>query len=99
MSATVAATPAIAFDPATASIAPGGTITFSFGSIAHNVYFDAVPGAPTDIPGNNSGTSVNRTFASAGTYTYNCHIHPGMKGSIVVGTTSTSTPSGGNGYP
>jgi plastocyanin len=58
-----------------------------------------VPGAPADIPGNNSGTTVNRTFATAGTYIYNCHIHPGMRGSIVVGTTSTGTTSGGNDYP
>jgi plastocyanin len=66
--------------------------------VAHNVFFDSVPGAPADIPGSNAGNSVSRTFASAGTYAYSCHIHPGMRGSIVVGTASP-TSTGGNGYP
>jgi len=96
--ATVNATPAIAFNPSPARIAQGGTITFAFGSVAHNVYFDAVAGAPADIPGNNASASVSRTFMSAGTYVYNCHIHPGMSGTIVVGTTATSDTTTGGGY-
>jgi plastocyanin len=88
--ATVAATPEVTFSPFPATIAPGGTVTFAFGSLPHNVYFDAVPGAPADIPGANVNISTTRTFATAGTYTYRCRIHPGMKGSIVVsGTTAT----------
>jgi plastocyanin len=98
MTATVNATPDIAFNPSPVKIVPGGTITFAFGSVAHNVYFNAVAGAPADIPGNNAGTSVSRTFASAGTYVYNCHIHPGMTGTIVVGTTATSDTATGGGY-
>jgi plastocyanin len=98
MAVTVAATPDIAFNPSPANIVPGGSVTFAFGSVAHNVFFDSVPGAPADIPGSNAGNSVSRTFASAGTYAYSCHIHPGMRGSIVVGTASP-TSTGGNGYP
>ena len=98
MTATVNATPDIAFNPSPVKIVPGGTITFAFGSVAHNVYFDAVAGAPADIPGNNASTSVSRTFASPGTYVYNCHIHPGMTGTIVVGTTATSDTATGAGY-
>jgi len=98
MTATVNATPSIAFNPSPVKIVPGGTITFAFGSVAHNVYFDPIAGAPADIPGNNAGTSVSRTFASAGTYVYNCHIHPGMTGTIVVGTTATSDTTMGGGY-
>jgi plastocyanin len=98
MTATVNATPAIAFNPTPVTIAPGGTVSFAFGSVAHNVYFDAVAGAPADIPGNNSGASVSRTFMSAGTYVYNCHIHPGMTGTIVVGSTTTNDPGNGGGY-
>ena len=98
MTATVNATPAIAFNPSPAKIDPGGTITFAFGSVAHNVYFDAVAGAPADIPGNNAGTSVSRTFTSAGTYGYSCHIHPGMRGLIVVGTATTSDTANTGGY-
>ena len=96
--ATVNATPDLVFAPVPASILPGGTITFAFGAVAHNVFFDPAPGAPADIPGNNSSTTVARTFPSAGTYNYSCHIHPGMRGTIVVGTTSSST-MGGNYYP
>ena len=97
MKATVNATPDISFNPSPVQIVSGGTITFAFGSVAHNVYFDAVSGAPADIPGNNAGTSVSRTFASPGTYGYSCHIHPGMRGSIVVGATTTGdTPMGGS---
>jgi plastocyanin len=92
--ATVNATPDINFSPTPASIVPGGTITFAFGTIAHNVYFDSIAGAPADIPGNNAGTSVSRTFETAGTYTYNCHIHPGMNGTIVVGAMRTPPAEG-----
>ena len=98
MTATVNATPSIAFNPSPVKIVSGGTITFAFGSVAHNVYFDAVAGAPADIPGNNAGTSVSRTFGSPGTYGYSCHIHPGMRGTIVVGTTATSDTTTGSGY-
>jgi plastocyanin len=92
--ATVAATQAVAFSPFPATIAPGGTVTFAFGSLPHNVYFDPAPGAPADIPGVNVNVSTTRTFATAGTYTYRCRIHPGMKGSIIVSDT-TATLSGG----
>jgi plastocyanin len=98
MTATVNATPAIAFNPSPVRIVQGGTITFAFGSVAHNVYFDAVAGAPADIPGDNASSSVSRTFTSAGAYVYNCHIHPGMSGTIVVGTTATSDTTTGGGY-
>jgi len=98
MTATVNATPSISFNPSPVKIVPGGTITFAFGSVAHNVYFDAVAGAPDDIPGNNASTSVSRTFTSAGTYGYGCHIHPGMRGTIVVGTTTTSDTTMTGGY-
>jgi plastocyanin len=96
--ATVNATPAIAFNPSPAKIAQGGTITFAFGSVAHNVYFDVVAGAPADIPGNNASASVSRTFMTPGTYSYSCHIHPGMTGTIVVGTTAMNDTTTGGGY-
>ena len=83
-SGTVNATPNITFNPSPLNIVAGGTATFAFGSVPHNVFFDAAPGAPADIPGVNSNASTARTFTTAGTYVYNCHIHPGMKGTIVV---------------
>jgi plastocyanin len=82
--ATVQATPAIAFSPGTTRIAAGGTVTFAFGALAHNVFFRAQSGAPADIPGINANTSVARTFTTPGSYQYDCHIHPGMRGTVVV---------------
>jgi plastocyanin len=81
---TVQATPSIAFTPATTTVAVGATVTFDFGSVAHNVFFDAHSGAPPDISGNNANTSVVRTFNTAGSYSYTCHIHPSMHGTVIV---------------
>lgn len=82
--ATVDATPQLTFAPATVTIAAGRSVTFRFGSVAHNVFFDAVAGAPSDIPTATTNASVTRTFNTAGTYPYECHVHPGMSGTVVV---------------
>ena len=84
-SATVRATPSIQFTPATVNLAVGGTITFSFESVQHNVYFDGAPaGAPDNITAPSSNVSITRTFSAKGRYAYNCHLHPGMSGVVVV---------------
>jgi len=94
--ATVNATPQIAFSPAQLSVTQGGTVTFAFGSVGHNVYFDNDPsGAPADIPGVNSNTNVDRVFGTVGVYTFTCHIHPEMRGTITVVASNT----GNTGYP
>ena len=79
---TVAATPSLTFTPATLSVNVGDNVTFAFGSVPHNVFFTQQAGAPADIAGNNTNVSIARTFATAGTYTYTCHIHPSMRGTI-----------------
>jgi plastocyanin len=81
---TVSATPSLAFTPSTLTIETGQTVTFAFGSVAHDLFFDANADAPADIPGTNANVSITRTFAHAGTYRYTCHIHPTMHGTIVV---------------
>ena len=80
----VNATANLAFDPSTLNTKLGHTVTFAFGSVAHNIFFDAAAGAPANIPGNNANTSATRTFDTAGTFTYSCHIHPFMQGKVVV---------------
>jgi plastocyanin len=80
----VNATVSLAFDPPTLTTKVGHAVTFAFGSVGHNIFFDAATGAPADIPGVNANTSVTRTFDTAGTFTYTCHIHPYMQGKVVV---------------
>lgn len=91
--AIVNATPAIAFSPAELTVTQGGTVTFAFGSVGHNVYFDNDPaGAPANIGGVNSNTNVDRVFDTAGVYTFNCHIHPEMHGTITVVASGQTYP-------
>jgi plastocyanin len=78
------ATASLTFDPQMLTTQVGHTVTFAFGSVGHNIFFNSAPGVPADIPGVNANTSVTRTFNTAGTYTYTCHIHPYMQGTVVV---------------
>jgi plastocyanin len=81
---TIDATPSEVFTPATLNVAVGQTVTFSFGSLAHNVFFATQAGAPADITGLNANVSIDRQFTTQGTYNYTCHIHPQMHGTVVV---------------
>jgi plastocyanin len=91
--ATVTATTSQTFSPRTAQVATGGTVTWVFQSLGHNVTFDAATGVPADIPGVNANTSIARTFATAGTYQYHCTIHPGMTGTVEVSAAAAPAKS------
>ena len=96
MAATVNATTANTFTPSNITIGVGGTVTFAFGDVAHNVFFDNSPaGAPDPIAGSNSNMSQSRTFNTAGTFEFDCHMHPGMKGTVLVSNAATAPPHGG----
>lgn len=71
------------FTPANVALARGGTVTWTFGALIHNVDFEGRAGAPANI-GNVSNTSIQRTFANAGTFGYVCSLHGGMNGTILV---------------
>jgi plastocyanin len=79
--ASVDATLSNTFTPATAFVSVGGIVTWTFAT-QHNVTFEG-SGAPANVPTTGSG-SVSRTFPTAGTFQYQCTIHPGMSGSVVV---------------
>lgn len=81
---TVVGAASLVFTPATLTVARGDSVTWVFRGVAHNVFFDAAAGAPADIGGQNANVSVRRAFPSAGTYHYGCHIHPQMRGTVVV---------------
>jgi uncharacterized protein YjdB len=71
------------FQPAAVDIAVGGTVTWNFQSITHNVTFASATGAPANI-GNTTNASASRTFTTAGTFLYDCTLHGGMSGRVVV---------------
>jgi plastocyanin len=79
-------TPGNTFSPASVTLATGGTVTWQFtGSTRHNVTFNGAAPAGGNIPDTDAGASVARTFATAGTYTYQCTRHAGMTGQVIVG--------------
>ena len=71
------------FSPATIVVARNAVVTFSFGSLIHNVTYGSTTGAPGNIA-NVSNTTVARTFTTAGNFVYDCTIHPGMRGEVKV---------------
>ena len=67
------------FEPASLTADAGATVTWVWeGSASHDVV-----GQGFETPGQSSGT-FRYTFEQPGTYAYECTIHPGMEGSIVV---------------
>lgn len=82
-SANVSTTNGDAFTPNKVLIGIGGVVRWTFGVTIHNVTFQGTAGSPTNIADTYS-ISVDRTFAQAGNFSYNCTLHPGMSGQVVV---------------
>lgn len=70
------------FQPQIVGVARGGSVTWSFGAVEHNVTFSG-GGGPANIS-NTTNSSVSRTFASAGNFPYDCTLHAGMTGTVIV---------------
>ena len=70
------------FNPQSATVAVGGTVTWTNADAAtHTVTFnDSGP----DCGRLGKDASVSQTFTAAGTFTYICAIHSSMRGSVVV---------------
>jgi plastocyanin len=75
------------FSPNLVQIATGDTVRFNIvpaqNGEGHDVTFDATPGAPANIKVTLNGI-VPRVFSTKGTFHYNCFVHPGMSGDVVV---------------
>lgn len=69
------------FDPTATTIAVGGQVTWTWsGSAQHNVTFTSGANSATQAAG-----TFARTFGSAGTFAYQCTLHPAsMQGTITV---------------
>ena len=71
------------FTPAQTTIKVGQSVLFDFPADQHNVVFAQRTGKPADIPAT-AGQSITRTFSTAGTFPYDCTLHPGMSGQVNV---------------
>lgn len=80
---TVLATDNNQFNPTTLTVTKGTQVTFTFGTISHNVIFSAATGVPANIDVV-ANTSVTRTFSTVGSFGFDCTLHSGMHGTVVV---------------
>ena len=72
------------FIPSETVVKLGGTVRFQFTPIDHNVIWNPrLPGSPTDILVT-VNSLVTRTFPTVGVYPFDCTVHPGMSGRIIV---------------
>lgn len=70
------------FSPQSITVAAGTTVTWTNrDSVSHTVTGDNGGPASSQIA---TGQSYSYTFATPGTYTYHCTIHPMMKGTVIV---------------
>jgi plastocyanin len=72
------------FDPGQVDITAGGTVTWRFGTVTHNVTFNGTAaGTPANVD-NTTSANQARTFTTAGSFPYHCTLHAGMNGTVVV---------------
>ncbi|MBK8060305.1 MAG: Ig-like domain-containing protein [Gemmatimonadaceae bacterium] len=76
--------PGLSFTPFRATLKQGGTVNYVFPSLAHNVIFERVQGAPADIPGQVANQTISRQFNSVRLFKYTCTLHNGMDGEVDV---------------
>ena len=79
----VNATTSNTFAPATIDVARNGTVNWIFAGVTHNVAFSGSAPTGGNI-GNTANATVSRTFTVAGTFNYQCTLHGGMTGQVIV---------------
>ena len=81
------ATVATSFSPNSVTISPGDSVRFTIvpapNGEGHDVTFDPKAGAPPNIKVTLRGMFV-LGFGTRGTFHYNCFVHPGMSGDVIV---------------
>jgi plastocyanin len=83
------------FSPASVTVAIGDTVTWhNTGQAPHNATANDGSFKTPDL---NQGRSASHRFTSAGTFSYICTIHPQMKGTVRVLSSSGGGGSGGSG--
>lgn len=71
-----------AFNPATITLTKGMTVTWTQKDSAQHTVTELNNVFSSDILG--QGQTFSYTFNETGTFEYNCHIHPSMRGKVVV---------------
>ena len=72
----------MSFSPSTITVSAGTTITWTNNdAMTHTVTADDNSFNSGNIA---PGSKFSKVFATAGSFTYHCSIHPGMKGTAVV---------------
>lgn len=75
--------PGFSFSPFAVTIKRTESVFFDFPQLPHNVIFTPKTGVPADIQQQSTAT-VSRQFNTLGTFPYDCTLHPGMKGEVIV---------------
>jgi hypothetical protein len=88
MAAVVAvSTPSGTFSPSTVQITEGDSVTWNLSGGDHNVRFAGEPAGPFQ-------STYSKTFPAAGTFTYVCDAHSGMRGAVVVSKAAVAPTPG-----
>lgn len=70
------------FEPQTLTIDVGSAVRWTNeGNVAHNTRSETQDWSSTNL---SPGQSFDRTFTTTGTFPYECTLHPGMEGTVVV---------------
>jgi plastocyanin len=87
-------TPNRTFSPAAVTLAANGTVTWQAVGDRHDIVFVGPAPSGGNIGELDEGSSASRTFTTAGTYGYEClrHRDKGMRGTIVVQSSSVGSP-------